>query len=104
MNTVFSLDLLQLDQGAVAVLGMQEDDGLAVGTDLGDRVESLDTLGHEVVDGLGDVVDLDADVVDAAGLVLVQEPLDGRVLAIGVQQLDLGVAQLDKDSVHTVLG
>lgn len=88
----------------MAILGVQEHDGLAVGADLGDWVEGLDALGHEVVDGLGDIVDLDADVVDASGLVLVQESLDGRVLAIGVQQLDLGVAELDKDGVDTVLG
>lgn len=88
----------------MAVLGVQEHDGLAVGADLGDWVEGLDALGHEVVDGLGDIIDLDADVVDASGLVLVQEPLDGRVLAIGVQQLDLGVAELDKDGVDAVLG
>ena len=48
-----------------------------------------DVLGLEVLDGGVDVVDLDADVVDAAGRVLLEEAGDGRLVSERVQQLDL---------------
>ena len=48
-----------------------------------------DVLGFEVLDGGVDVVDLDADVVDAAGRVLLEEAGDGRLVSERVQQLDL---------------
>ena len=48
-----------------------------------------DVLGLEILDGGVDVVDLDADVVDAAGRVLLEEAGDGRLVSQRVQQLDL---------------
>ena len=41
--------------------------------------------------------------MDAACGVLVQKPLNGRVLAQRVQQLDLGVWQLDEDHGHAMV-
>ena len=43
----------------------------------------------EVLDGSVDVVDLDADVVDAARGVLLEEAGDGRLVPERMQQLDL---------------
>ena len=51
-----------------------------------------------------DVLDLDAHVVDAAILVLVQVVFDGALVAERVQQLQLGVAQVDKHCRDAVLG
>ena len=48
-----------------------------------------DVLRLEVLDGGVDVVDLDADVVDAARRVLLQEARDGRLVPERMQQLDL---------------
>ena len=50
-----------------------------------------------------DICDLVADMMDASRRVLVQEPLDRRVLTQRVQQLDLRVRQLDEDDRHTVI-
>lgn len=61
----------------MTILGVQEDNRLAMGADLGDRVEGLDALGHQVFNGLVDIIDLDTDMMDATRLVLVKEPLDG---------------------------
>ena len=48
-----------------------------------------DVLRLEVLDGGVDVVDLDADVVDPARRVLLEEAGDGRLVPERVQQLDL---------------
>ena len=48
-----------------------------------------DVFRLEVLDGGVDVVDLDADVVDAARRVLLEEAGDGRLVPERVQQLDL---------------
>ena len=48
-----------------------------------------DVLRLEVLDGGVDVVDLDADVVDPARRVLLQEAGDGRLVPERVEQLDL---------------
>ena len=61
----------------MTILGVQEDHRLAMGADLGDRVEGLNTLGHQIIHSLVDIIDLDTDMVNTARLVLVEEPLDG---------------------------
>ena len=48
-----------------------------------------DVFRLEVLDGGVDVVDLDADVVDAARRVLLEEAGDGRLVPERMQQLDL---------------
>src|SRR3954466_16165047 len=47
--------------------------------------------------GGGDVVDLVADVVDAALRAALEEARDRRALAEGLEELDLGVRQRDED-------
>jgi hypothetical protein len=88
----------------MTIFGVQEDNRLAMGADLGDRAEGLDSLGHQVIKGLVDVIDLDTDMMNATRLVLVEESLDGGVLTVRMEKLDLGVAQLYEHCVHSVLG
>lgn len=76
-NKTSTLALLELNQSTMTVLGVQEDHRLAVGADLGDRVEGLNTLGHQIIHGLVDIINLDTNMVNAARLVLVEEPLNG---------------------------
>ena len=56
-----------------------------------------DVFRLEVLDGGVDVVDLDADVVDAARRVLLEEAGDGRLVPERVQQLDL---KRDRFTLH----
>src|SRR5262245_10483536 len=76
--------LLQLDQRAAEILGMQEQHGLVMGARL--RLAVAEDAGagrlQPVARGI-DVVDLVADVMDAAGRVLLQEARDRRVVAEG---------------------
>ena len=48
-----------------------------------------DVFRPEVLDGSVDVVDLDADVVDASRGVLLEEARDGRLVPEWMQKLDL---------------
>jgi hypothetical protein len=81
---------------------VQEDDGLSVSANLGDRIQGLDALCHKIVDGLGDIIHLDADMMNASGLVLIEESLDRRAVSIRVKEFNFGVAQFHEDCVHTV--
>src|SRR3990167_10096921 len=90
--------LFQLDERAVQIFRVEEDDGLAMRADL--RLAGTcdgDALDGHLLAGGADVLDLDADVVDAALRVLRKEAGDGRVLAQGLQQFDLGVAEIDEN-------
>jgi len=61
------LDLLQFHQAAVKVFGMQEKHRLAVGPDLGfSAAQHARALRQQMVAGGQDVIDLIADVVNAA--------------------------------------
>ena len=50
------------------------------------------------------VVDLIADVMNRAAGILFDEAGDGRVFAIGFEQLDLGVGQFDENHLDAMLG
>ena len=58
----------------------------------------------EVVARGDDVIDLVADVMDAAGGVLVEKALDRGAFAKRIQKFDFGVRQFDKDHGHAVIG
>ncbi len=80
-----SSDLLEFDQGAGEILGMQEQHRLAMGADLGFAVaEHARAFRLEAVAGSADVVDLVADVVDAAVRIALQELGDRRAGAEGL--------------------
>ena len=57
-----------------------------------------DVLCLQVLDGGVDVVDLDADVVDSARRVLLEEAGNGRLVSERVQQLDLDSGEDNRDS------
>jgi len=96
--------LLELHQHAVHRLGMQEHDRLAMSADLGLLVEHHDAPGLQLLDGLVDVLDLEAHVVDAARRLGLEEVLDGALLAEWPQELELGVAEVHEYSRDAVLG
>ena len=86
-------------------LGCRNSTGLPCAPILGSPSPSTRApCGLQAVAGGQDVVDLVADVMDAARRVLVEEALDRRGLAEHAQQLDLGVRQLDEHRLHAVLG
>src|SRR5882762_3722656 len=79
-------DLLELDERAGEVLGAQEDHRLAVRPDAGLAIAQHAGAGTpEPVAGGEDVLDLEADMVDAARRVALQELADRRALAQGRQ-------------------
>ena len=98
------LSLFKFHQNSGTVFGMQKHDGFSVSSDPSFLRQASDLLLLEALDGRLDVVDLDADVMDAAGGVLGQESGDGRLFTKRMQELDLGVGQVDKDHGDSVLG
>ena len=73
---------------------MQEQDRLAMGPDLGLAIAQHPRPARlQPVARRQDVLDLVADMVDAAGRVAGEEGGDGRVGAQRLQQLDLGIGQ-----------
>ena len=74
-----------------------------MGADLGRAVaEHARALGFELVACRKDIVDLVADVVDAAVRIALQELGDRLVCAERLQQLDLGVRQRNEHRVHAM--
>ena len=61
------------------------------------------SFGHQMLDGRMDVLNFVADVMHAAAGIAVQEFLHRGTLAQWMQQLDLGVGQLDEHSGHAVV-
>ena len=87
LNRGLALRLLQLDERAAEVLRMQEQHGLAMRANLRlATAQHARALGHEPVAGGQNVVNLVADVVDAAIRVALQELRDGRVRARAVPE------------------
>src|SRR5437763_1631858 len=97
--------LLELDQRAAEILRVQEQDRLAVGADLRFAVaEDARALVLEPVAGGADVVDLVADVMDAAVRIALEELRDRRALPEWRQQLDLRVGQDHEHGGDAVIG
>src|SRR5262245_16969820 len=91
--------LLQLDQAAEEVLGVQEKHRLAMGADLRLPIaQHPRALGLQPIAGGQDVLDLVTDMVDAAGGITVEEGRDRRIAAERLQELDLGIGQGDEDN------
>src|SRR5918993_3657885 len=89
-----SSGLLEFDERAVKVLGVQEKHGFSVGSDLRfARAQHPGPRIHKPVAGSRNIVHLVADMMHAAVRVLLQELGDGRVLTQGFQEFDLSVGQ-----------
>ena len=87
------------------ILGMQEQHRLAVRADLRVAVaKHARALRLQLVAGGDDVIDLVADVMNAAVGILFDELGDRRILAERLEKFDLGVGQLDKHDRHAMLG
>eukprot|EP00439_Symbiodinium_sp_Y106_P089250 s1_g1786.t1 len=99
------LSLFQFDQGAEKVFWVQEDDRLAMGADARlARSGDGDTMVGHLFTSCVNVFNLDADVVNATLGILGQEASDGRIVAQRLQQLQFGVAQINKDRRYPVIG
>src|SRR5919206_2938476 len=97
--------LLELDQRAAEVLRVQEEHRLAVRADLRLAVaQDPRALPGQLLARRADVLDLVADVVDAALRIALEEARNGRIGAERLQELDLGVGKLDEDGRHAMLG
>ena len=88
----------------VKSLGWRKSTGLPCAPTRPSVAENAGPRGQKPVAGGGDVGDLVAEVVDAARRVLGEEGGDRRGLSQRVQQLDLGVGELDEDDGDPVVG
>src|ERR1700730_14352998 len=97
--------LLEFDQRAAEILRMEEQHRLAVGAGLGLAV--AEHAGAALFKGItrdADVVDLVAQVMDAAVRIALEEFRDRRALPVRLEQLDFRVGQGDEYRRHAVLG
>src|SRR5215471_5226707 len=84
---------------------MQKEHGLAMGADLRLAVaEHARALPLQTVARSDDVVDLVADVVDAAVGIALEKFRDRRALAERLEELDLGVGKRDKHGGDAMIG
>src|SRR5713101_6234481 len=96
-DTRSSLRMLELDQGAAKILRMQEQNRLAVRAHLGLAVaQHARALRLERIARGDDVVDLVAQMMDAAVRIALEEFRDRRGRAQRLQEFDLGVGQRDE--------
>lgn len=98
------LNLLHFNENASAVLRVEEDNRLAVGTNLWLVADCPDLRLFALADSLLDVLDLDADVVETTRGVFVEERLNRALLTEGVEELELRVGQFHENSGNAVLG
>src|SRR5919198_1177345 len=97
------LRLLQFNKCTAEILWMQKKNGLAVRADLGLPVAKHScALRHQAVARGLNIVDLVADVVDAAVDIALKKLCDGRRRPQRREQLDFGVRQRDKDNRNAV--
>lgn len=123
------LALFQLYQNTSTVLGMQEDDGLIMRSNLWLRIESPNIFGLQILDSSVHIIHLECvrktlfteflplppvlyffpsylylntDVVNTSILVLFQKLGDGTLLAQRMEQFNLGVSKIDEDGVHAM--
>src|SRR5208283_833834 len=82
--------LLEFDERAAKILGMQEQHRLAMRADLRLAVaEHARALGLQLVARGDDVLDLVAEVMNATRGILLDETRDRGFVAIGLEELDL---------------
>src|SRR5215510_15103964 len=97
--------LLELDQRAEEITGMDEGDALARDVALRLAAAQHAHAGRaEAALGLRDVVDAETEVVDAALRIALEELGYGRIRARRLDQLDLSGAKLDIGEAHALLG
>src|SRR6266478_2804484 len=90
--------LFDLDEGAAEILGVEEQHRLAMGTDFRLAVAEDARAGRAEAIARGhDVIDLTAQMMHAAGRVLVEKAAHRGIGAERLQQLDLAIRQLDKN-------
>ena len=83
--------MLQLHQDSVTVFWMEEHDWLPVSSYSRLRTKTPNVLRLDVCHSSLDVIDLNADVVNASSLVLLQEASYGRLLSKWMQQFQFRV-------------
>ena len=91
----------QFDQHAARAAGVEERDALALRTGAGRLVDEPDAGGAAARQGGVQILDGEADVMDA-GAALREEPGDGRVRGLGLEQLDERVAGLESGNAGTI--
>src|SRR5215510_7540139 len=97
--------LLELDQRAEEITGMDEGDALARDVALRLSAAQHAHAGRaEAALGLRDVVDAETEVMDAALGIALEEFGDGRILPRRLDQLDLAGAELYVGEAHALLG
>jgi hypothetical protein len=82
---------------------MQENHRLPMGTNLRLLIQTPYFILLTGLHGLVNIVNFNANVVHATVLILVQKGLNGTLLAQGMQQLDLGIAQVNEHCINSVL-
>src|SRR5215831_4470135 len=103
--TLLPFPFFELDQCAEKIAGMEKGDRLA-----GDVVLRLAGAQHahavpsERMRGFLDVVDAEAEVMDAAFRIALEESGDRRIRPRRLHQLDLAAAELDIGETHALLG
>ena len=98
-------NLFEFDQRAIEIFRMQKQHRLAMRP--GPRravAQHPGAAGFQRFRGSEDVGHLEADVMHAAGRVLVEESGNGGGVAQGFEQFHLGIAGIDEDHGDTMLG
>src|SRR5262245_42484515 len=97
--------LLDLDQRAEEVTGMDEGDALTRDVALRPGATQDAHAGRaEAALGLRDVIDAETEVMDAALRIALEELGHGRIRPRRLDQLDLAGAELDIGKAHALLG
>src|SRR5262245_33482857 len=97
--------LLELDQRAEEVTGMDEGDALTRDVALRPAAAQHAHAGRgEAALGLRDVIDAETEMMDAALGIAFEELGDRRIRARRLDQLDLAAAELDISEAHALLG
>src|SRR5262245_29462996 len=97
--------LLELDQRAEEVTGMDEGDALASDVALRPAAaQHAHARRAEAALGLGNVIDTETEVMDAALRIALEKLGHGRIRPRRLDQLDLAGAELDIGEAHALLG
>src|SRR5258706_14988952 len=99
------LSLFQFDERSAKILGVEEENRLSVRAGLWLSVtQNAGSRGNQAIAGRKDIVDLIADVVNAAVGVPLQKLCDGRIGAQRFEQFDLRIWQRDENCGNAMIG